>query len=273
MMFDAPIGIFDSGIGGLTVVKEMRRILPKENLIYVGDTARVPYGSREPKEILGFMHQFLNFFRAQKVKMAVFACNTMTAYGYETARRAYPFLLTPMNSGVDEAAVASRGRAIGVIATQGTVNNEMHVKAARQSGVKAEIYAKACPEFVPLIESGVVEGEAIERAAERYMNFFSDKALGALILGCTHYPLIGNIVQKYVGEEVCLINPARATAQDAARCLRDAGIENAGGQGGGLRLCFSSEIAQAQRMAEVVLGTDQAEFAAIDLPGYAGTVE
>lgn len=268
----APIGIFDSGIGGLTVVKELRRLLPNENLIYVGDTARVPYGSREPAEILSFMKQTLNFLESHKVKIAVFACNTMTTYGLKLARQKYNFWVIPMNSGISVAASLSSSRKIGVIATHGTVENEMHRKAAEAMDIPVAIYAKACPEFVPLIENGQITGAKLELAAEKSLQFFQGSGVDSLILGCTHYPLISNIIQKYVGENVHLVNPALATAQDTVDYLKSVGQLNDSNQPGNLKFYFSADLERARRMVKLVLNTNKAEFRQVDLTQYQESV-
>lgn len=265
---EAPIGVFDSGIGGLTVVKELRQLLPGENIIYVGDTARVPYGSRDPQEIIRFMHQILRFFAQQKVKMAVFACNTMTAYGYELAKGMYPFRLIPMNSAVPAAIAAGGSSRIGVIATEATVRNEMHRKSAAAIDPGVEICAKACPAFVPLIESGQIAGPEIEAAVRQYAGFFAGKGIGSLILGCTHYPLIAAILRKYLEENVQLVNPAEATALAAAEELKKARLLNENRGRGSLTMCFSADLGKARKMAELVLDKDTAEFKGIDLAQY-----
>ena len=268
MNANAPIGIFDSGIGGLTVVREVRRLLPNENIVYVGDTARVPYGSRDPVEILKFMHQILRFFAEQNVKMAVFACNTMTTYGFHEAKESYPYLLTAMNSGVDEAIKASHNKKIGVIATKGTVNNQMHSKAALQLDKLAKVYAKACPEFVPLIENGTIAGREIELLAKKYLMFFSEIDIDSLILGCTHYPLIDRVIQNVIGSQVKLVNPASATANDAIASLKKANQLNTNQHAGSLKMCFSANLDQARKMTNLVLSTNKAEFKLINLEDY-----
>lgn len=268
MKSDAPIGVFDSGIGGLTVVREIRQMLPGENIIYVGDTARVPYGSREPKEIVAFMDQILRFFAGQKVKMAVFACNTMTAYGYQRARGRCGYPLVPMNSAVQDAMAVSPGKRIGVVATEATVNNEMHKISAAQIDSKAIVHAQACPDFVPLIEAGEVDGPRMEAAVARYMGFFSGKGIESLILGCTHYPLIEKLLQKQAGMQVHMINPAQATAKAAVEELRRQHLLRESGEQGSLTMCFSGDLKQAARMTDLVLGQNTAEFKAIDLTKY-----
>jgi glutamate racemase len=264
---NAPIGIFDSGVGGLTVVKELCRLLPEENFIYVGDTARVPYGSREPKEIIRFMRQILNFFQRQNVKMAVVACNTMTTYGYPVTKDMYPFPIVPMNSAVGEASLAAPHKKIGVIATQATVKNAMHSRAAEQIDASLEIYAKACPDFVPLIENGHIAGAKIEAAAKNYLKFFKGIEIDALILGCTHYPIIKDVLQKYVGKNVSLINPARATALDAVRVLNEKNMLGAK-KGARLKICFSDDLDKARKMVKLVLNSGRAEYKLINFDEY-----
>lgn len=265
---NAPIGIFDSGVGGLTVVKEIHRLLPEEDIIYVGDTARVPYGSREPEEITKFMHQILSFFQRKKVKMAVIACNTMTTYGYLEAKEKYPFLITPMNSGVKEAIVGSCHKKVGVIATQGTVKNQMHSKAAQRIDIATEVYAKACPDFVPLIENGTIAGREIEDAAAKYLKFFRGVAIDSLILGCTHYPLIKDIIQKNIEPQVRIVNPAKATANDAFAVLKEMKLLKDSKTAGRLQMCFSADLDKARKMTKLVLNTNKAEFKLINLEEY-----
>ena len=265
---NAPIGIFDSGIGGLTVVKEVRALLPQENIIYVGDTARVPYGSRDEEEVKAFMHQTLRFFAKQKVKMAVFACNTMTACGFSEAAETYSFLIVPMNSAIQDAIAVSPTKKIGVIATQGTIANKMHSRAAAQIDATVEIDAIACPDFVPLIEQGKITGDEIEGLAAGYMDEFKGKGIDSLILGCTHYPLIREVLQKYIGKDVHLVNPAKSTAADALNRLKNNQMLTLKDETGKLTMYFSADIEKAKQMTELILNTDQAEFSLINLANY-----
>lgn len=265
---NAPIGIFDSGIGGLTVAKEVRALLPHEDIIYVGDTARVPYGSRDTEEVKCFMHQTLRFFATQKVKMVVFACNTMTACGFLEAVTMYPFMLVPMNSAVKDAIEVSPTKKIGVIATQGTIMNGMHSRAAEQIDAEVEIHAMACPSLVPLIEDGKIRGNALEKVTAEYMNEFRDSGIDSLILGCTHYPLICDILQKYIGADVHLINPARSTALDAMHLLKNKQMLTSKEAMGNLTMCFSADIEKAKQMTHLILNTDKAEFNLINLADY-----
>ena len=209
---NAPIGLFDSGIGGLTVVKAMKKILPNENIIYVGDNKRAPYGPRSPVQIVEFMHEILKFFLTKKVKMAVFACNTMTAYGYEEAKKNYPFLITAMNTGAQQALQSSINKKIGVIATQGAITSKMHEKAIAQINQEADVFAVACHDFVPLIEKGDFVGTKIKEVAKKYLQPLKEKEIKSLILGCTHYPLLIEEIKKYYGTRVRVIDSPKIVA-------------------------------------------------------------
>lgn len=265
MVNPAPIGIFDSGIGGLTVVKEVRQILPQENIIYFGDTARAPYGSRSPAQILGFMHQILTFFVRQKVKMAIFACNTMTALGLEEARRNYPFTLVGMNTGVLQALKVSRNQKIGVIATKATIASGAHYRALRAAAPLAGIYPQACPALVPLIEQAIIEGEQVQQAVVAALAPLKAAGMDTLILGCTHYPFIERTIRAAVGPAVNMIDPARATAASAYEALAAAGQLADAALTGSVRLCVSAGLDRVRQMAGLVMDTSNVGFEALSL--------
>jgi glutamate racemase len=265
MADNAPIGIFDSGIGGLTVVKEVRRLLPHEHIIYFGDTARTPYGSRSPVQIVEFMHQILSFFESQKVKMAIFACNTMTALGFEEARRRYPFLLTAMNTGVEQALKVSRNKQIGVIATQATIASGSHGKVIKDMRPDAAIYPQACPKLVPLIENEIIEGAKVDEAVLEYLEPMKSGHMDTLILGCTHYPFIDQAIRHVVGPEVQIVDPAQDTALTAYELLVRSGKLADAQQSGHVKLCFSAGVERAKRMASLVMDIANVEFEQVDL--------
>lgn len=265
MTSSAPIGIFDSGIGGLTVVKEVRRLLPQENIIYFGDTARAPYGSRPPAQIVTFMHQILDFFADQNIKLAVFACNTMTALGLEEARAKYPFPLVGMNTGVRQALRCSGGGRIGVLATQATIASDVHRKAVEAAAARAVIYSQACPKFVPLIEQGIIAGAQLEEAVREYLEPMNVAGIDTLILGCTHYPFIAETLRGVVGPAVRIVDPARDTAVAAREVLLQAGGLADLRQSASVRLCFSAGLDKARQMAGLVMDTAGAEFSLVEL--------
>ena len=265
---NAPIGVFDSGIGGLTVVKELMEVMPRENLIYFGDTARTPYGSRPPAEILTFMGQILEFFAAQNVKMAVVACNTMTALGIEMARKQYPFTLVGVNTGVDVALRVSKVKKVGILATEATIASGNHARTVNLKDAAAVAYPRACPKLVPLIEKEQVEGAEVEMAVAEYVLPMKQAGVDAVILGCTHYPFVHSIIEKTVGNGTIIINPARETALDAQRILEQQGQLSLGKQGK-VRLCFSADVERAKRMAGFMFDTNQVGFELVDLEKFA----
>ncbi|WP_378953968.1 glutamate racemase [Pelosinus sp. sgz500959] len=264
MSNNAPIGVFDSGIGGLTVVKELIELMPGEEYIYFGDTARMPYGPRPAEQILEFMHQILQFFAEKQVKMAVVACNTMTALGIDMARQHYPFPLVGVNAGVDLALSVSPGKNFGVIATQATIASGKHAKVALEKDKEVSVYSQACPKLVPLIENEQIEGSQIESAVAEYLLPMKQAGVESIILGCTHYPFVSSVIEKIVGRDIVLVNPARETAMDAYRILQEQNCLSTKGQGK-VRLCFSADVEQAKKMAGYMLDTRQVDFELVNL--------
>lgn len=264
MSNNAPIGVFDSGIGGLTVVRELIGLMPEEDFIYFGDTARVPYGPRPKEQILEFMHEILRFFADRKVKMAVVACNTMTALGLELAKQQYPFALVGVNSGIDLALSISKSRKVGVLATEATINSGKHAKHARLKDKDVIVYSQACPKLVPLIEAEQLEGAEIESAVAEYVLPMTQAGVDVVILGCTHYPLVSSVIDKVAGNGVTLIDPARETALEAYHILQAEGNFSTG-KSGIVRLCFSSHIEQSKKMAGLMLDTRQMDFELVNL--------
>lgn len=265
---NAPIGVFDSGLGGLTVLKALRRLLPNENIIFVGDSARAPYGSRSPEEIIKFLKQFIDYFAFRQVKMAVCACNTMTSYGYPLFKDSAPFYLVPMNPAIVPAVKASPNKHIGVIATEATINKGMHRDAAAAIDSAIKVYGCGCPKFVPLIESGHIEGPEIEAAVKEYARSFAGSKIHSLILGCTHYPIIIKVLAKHFGKDVAMVNPAFETAKNAKDILRRHNLLNQQAGTGSLELCFSSVQDNSAKMAQIILGADVPPFKAVDLTSF-----
>ena len=255
----APIGVFDSGVGGLTVVQQLRRLLPAEDILYFGDTARAPYGGREPAEICLFMSQILRFMEEHGVKLAVVACNTMTAWGLADAHGRFPFAVIGMDSGVSQALQVSPGKRIGVIATAATVNSGKHERDAVALCSDVHFLGQSCPEFVPLIEQEQLESPELRQAALAYLQPLRQAGTEAVILGCTHYPVIGSLLREVLGSGVTLIDPALATAQAARSVLQEQGLEATQRQGR-IALYVSGDPLRAQRLASVILQDTQVEI-------------
>lgn len=264
MANNAPIGVCDSGIGGLTVVKELLKMMPQEDFIYFGDTARTPYGSRPKAEIITFMHQILQFFEKQGVKMVVFACNTMTALGLEEARKSYPFMVIGTNRGVRSALKYSNKNVIGVLATQATIDSGKHCADILEIDPRAQVYPQACPQFVPLVESEKISGSEVEQAVQEYVGPMKAAHVDTVILGCTHYPFLQDSLQSFLGDDVVLINPARDTAADARSFLSRSNQASERKQGS-CRLCFSADLDRAERLAKMILDQPVSGFEQVEL--------
>lgn len=262
-----PIGVCDSGIGGLTVVKELTELLPNENFIYFGDTARTPYGSRTPAEIVDFMQQILHFFASQQVKLVVIACNTMTATGLDISRKQFSFPLVGVNTGVQRALKVSKSKKIGVIATAATVASGFHGRSAKTIDCAASVVPQACPKLVPLIEGERFNDPEMEFAAQEYLQPLKETGVDALILGCTHYPFIGNLIGKIMGPAVTLVNPAYETSIDTRNMLVERG-DLAATEPGSVRFCFSADLDRAKRLTSRIIDGQLPEFELIRLQDF-----
>ena len=215
-----PIGVFDSGLGGLTVACEIFRILPNEDVIYFGDTGRTPYGPRSKDIIIQFPRQDANFLVEQNVKMIVVACNTATSQALETIRPDYRVeMIGVIEPGAISAIRATRNGKIGIIGTLGTISSNAYPKMISQIDPKAKVFSMACPLFVHLVEEGYTDKEATYLIAKDYLDPFSSNGIDTLILGCTHYPLLKHVIRKVLDERVILIDSAEETAQAVYRRL------------------------------------------------------
>ena len=215
-----PIGVFDSGVGGLTVLGEIRDRLPYENTVYFGDTARVPYGVRDPAEVREFAFEIITYLTDLDVKLVVVACNTASAVALEAAQAEFDVpVVGVIAPGARAAAVDTINRRVGVLATRVTVESGAYRRAVRNLDAGIEVHEQACPEFVPLIEKGVVDGPELEKVARGYLDPLMSRRVDAVILGCTHYPLISATINRILGPEVRLISSAGQTALEVGRIL------------------------------------------------------
>ncbi len=222
-----PIGVFDSGIGGLTVVKQIIDVLPNENIIYVGDTARVPYGTRGKEVITRFALEVANFLIHQNVKCLVVACNTISATALDEIQTISPVpVIGVITPAAREAVKKSSSKNIGIIGTSATVNSKAYERELENLDTMVNVIAQACPVFVPLAEEGLTEHEATRLIAKDYLTTFNNTAVDTLILGCTHYPVLKNIIQQTVGENVTLIDSAKPTAVELKTLLENMGLQN-----------------------------------------------
>lgn len=226
---EAPIGVFDSGVGGLTVVREIMRQIPQERIVYFGDTARVPYGSKSIDTLIRYTRQIIRFLKTREVKAIVVACNTASAVALEAVRNELDIpIIGVVRPGAKVAAAATKNHKIGIIGTEATVNSQMYVKLIRELDPQAQVIGKACPLFVPLVEEGWTKDSVTETVARRYLADLQKSEIDTLILGCTHYPLLRHMVGDIMGENVTLVNPAYETALELRRLLEKEGIASDG---------------------------------------------
>ena len=218
----APIGVFDSGVGGLTVAREIMRQLPKEDIVYFGDTARVPYGSKSKDNIIRYSRQIVRFLQTKDVKAIVIACNTASALALDIVRNETDIpVLGVIVPGAKSALQTTQTKKIGVIGTEATIRSEMYTKVMKEMEPDVEVTVKACPLFVPLVEEGFAKHHVTEEIIEYYLKSMKESDIDTLILGCTHYPLLRSGICAYMGEEVNIVNPAYETAMNLKQLLEE----------------------------------------------------
>ena len=223
----APVGVFDSGIGGLTVAREIMRQTPNEKIIYFGDTARVPYGNKSRETITKYSRQILRFLQTQQVKAIVVACNTASAYALDEIEKETDIpMIGVVKPGARTAVEATVNGHIGVIGTEGTISSGIYSRYIKEISPGMRVTGKACPLFVPLVEEGLWQDPVTDEIARRYLEELIDTGIDTLILGCTHYPLIRATLGKIMGEQVRLVNPAYETARELKILLQEQELEN-----------------------------------------------
>ena len=223
----APIGVFDSGVGGLTVVREIMRQIPNESICYFGDTARVPYGSKTKETVTKFSRQIVRFLKTHQVKTIVIACNTASAYALEELEKEIDIpIIGVVKPGAKVAAEVTKNGKIGVIATEATIGSQIYNRYINEINNNVTIYGKACPLFVPLVEEGLWQDPVTDEIAKRYLSELIDIGIDTLIMGCTHYPLIRSTIGRVIGEDVTLVNPAYETALELKEMLQERGLLN-----------------------------------------------
>jgi glutamate racemase len=224
-----PIGVFDSGIGGLTVVSELMALLPKENIVYFGDTARVPYGSKSPEAVTRFSLEIAGFLQKKNIKMLVVACNTATAHALPVLKKNLKIpVVGVIDPGARSAAETTKNSRIGVIGTEGTVASGSYAKAIGNISASFKVFQQACPLFVPLVEEGWLESAVTRQVASVYLAPLLKKNIDTLVLGCTHYPLLKKVIGIVAGKKITLIDSAVATALQVRHELSEHGLLHKG---------------------------------------------
>ena len=224
---NAPIGVFDSGVGGLTVVREITRQLPEENIVYFGDTARVPYGSKSKENIIRFSEQIIRFLLTKEVKAIVIACNTASALALDAVRDEFDVpILGVVVPGARAAVEATHNGKIGVIGTDATVHSHVYTKEIQKMKSNVTVQEKACPLFVPLVEEGFKDHAVTGEIIDHYLSSMRGSEIDTMILGCTHYPLLRSRIRTYMGDNIQIVNPAYETAMDLKKILKEQDMEN-----------------------------------------------
>jgi glutamate racemase len=252
------IGIFDSGIGGLTVLKEILAKLPDENIIYLGDTARVPYGIRSAETVTRYCFENTHFLLSQEIKMLVIACNTATAISLDAVKKEFPLpVIGVLEPGARAAVATTKTRKIGVIGTEATIGSNAYEKAIRRLAPEAEVMSLACPLFVPLAEEGWTDNDVAELVAEKYLAPLRGTGIDTLVLGCTHYPLLKEVIGKAVGPGITLIDSATETAKEVAEVLEKLKWRG-NGTGEGIRKFYVTDTpARFEMIGKRFLGDSQ----------------
>lgn len=265
----APIGVFDSGVGGLTVVREIMRQLPSENVIYFGDTARVPYGSKSKDTVLKFSRQIVRFLMTKNVKAIVFACNTASALALEDMRDEIELpVVGVVRPGAKMAAEMSKTKNVGVIATEGTIKSGIYSDYIRQLDPDVTVVGKACPLFVPLVEEGLIEDRITDDMIDRYLSELKAYNVDSLVLGCTHFPLLANPIKRYMGPDVTLINPAYETAKELKNILSAKKLLNSKDNTPSYSFYVSDGVDKFKSFANDVLPINLSTVNVVDIESY-----
>ena len=267
----APVGVFASGVGGLTVSREISRQLPNENIVYFGDTARVPYGSKSQNTIIRFSEQIIRFLKTKGVKAIVIACNTASALALDAVRDEFDIpVMGVVIPGARAAVEATKNRKVGVVGTDATVQSGMYTKIIHEMAPDVKVIEKACPLFVPLVEEGFKEHVVTQEIIEYYLESMRETDIDAMILGCTHYPLLRSKIREYMGEKIQIVNPAYETAMDLKAMLRKMDMENDGSSPQHSRYSFyvSDAAEKFRRFANTVMPFDVPTTNVVNIEEY-----
>jgi glutamate racemase len=270
---ERPIGIFDSGIGGLTVVRQVHQALPNEDLVYLGDTARVPYGTKSPSTVIRFACEDTAFLREQLVKAVVVACNTASAWALPTLEREFGMpIFGVIIPGAEAALAATRTGRIGVIGTNATIRSQAYPRAIQAKHEGARVFARACPLLVPLVEEGWVDHLVTDAVLREYLAPLLEEKIDTLVLGCTHYPLLKPALQRLVGSGISLVDSAESCAAYVRQRLEDLRllkIKTNRSRPGKIHPFVTDEIEKFEEMAARFLGVPSEAPRRAELPPYA----
>lgn len=268
-MDNRPIGVFDSGLGGLTVLKEINKCLPYEDTVYFGDTARVPYGQRSKETIMKYTFQAIEFLSTKNVKAIVIACNTATARALSEAKERYDIpIIGVIQAGAKSAVEYTKNKRVGVIGTAATISSNAYNKAIAQIDDSVHVIGKACPLFVPLVEEGWSNEEISSMAAHMYLDELVKSGIDSLVLGCTHYPILKKTIGEAVGMDIKLINPAKETALSLKDILKEKDMLNEKNTDGVCRYFVSDINEQFAKVAGEFLKKDINDIEKVEIQKY-----
>lgn len=266
-MNNKPIGVFDSGIGGLTVVKELIHQLPQESLIYFGDTARVPYGSKSVETIRRYAFESAQFLVSQKVKALVVACNSSTAAGLDQIQDKFKMpIVGVIEPGAASAVSATKKLRIGVIGTKATVRSEAYPNVIKRLNNQITVFSAACPLFVPLVEEGWLTGPITESVIRAYLTPLLTQRVDTIVLGCTHYPLLKKSIAAVVGDTIKLVDSAIATAAATKKILIESKLEATASQVPEYKFFVSDAVTDFERIGKMFLGPKLSKAVKVSLP-------
>jgi len=262
----SPIGVFDSGIGGLTVVKRLASTLPSESIIYFGDTARVPYGSKSNSTVIEYSIQNTKFLLQKNIKALVVACNTASSIAIPDLKKMFDIPIIGMiEPGSKMALIKSENNKIGVIGTRATISNLAYSKEIKKIDNSADVFEKPCPLFVPLAEEGWIKHQATYEIAEEYLRELREKGIDTLVLGCTHYPILSEVIQKVIGGDVTLIDSGIASSEVIKSKLEKLDLLNDSNKPGGQEYYVSDIPSKFKEVAELFLGKEIKHVHKVDL--------
>jgi glutamate racemase len=263
------IGIFDSGVGGLTVLKELFKVLPQEDTIYLGDTARVPYGTKSPETVTRYAHEITSFLVERDIKLLVAACNTASAVSLDSLKSRFAIpIVGVIEPGARRAVAVTRSGKVGVIGTEGTIKSSAYTKAIKRINPGIEVLTLACPLFVPLAEEGWVDNEVTRLTAQTYLQHLKNAGVDTLVLGCTHYPILKGIIAEVMGTGVTLVDSAAETARTVAEILGSNNLLRPASEKGNRHYFVTDVPAGFIRVGNRFLGGKLGDVHQVSLEGY-----
>ncbi len=259
-MKNKAIGVFDSGLGGLTAVRELNRVMPGENIIYFGDTGRVPYGTRSSETVIRYTKEDIEFLIRHDIKFVIAACGTASSVALPHLEDQFDIkIMGVLESACNAAVKTTKNGKIGVIGTSGTIKSGKYEEIIKGINKDLEVFSTPCPMFVPLVENGYAESEAARLIAKDYLTFLKKEKVDTLILGCTHYPLLKGVISDIMGEETVLLSPGELTAIDAKAYLMENGLLSERITGGRNEFYVSDSVENFAQLGSTFLGSDIGE--------------